>query len=525
MGLNILSVSSDGLVHCLDPFEERLTPGGESLARKAIKNILHAQRFDSIPLRMSDGTTNRIARRRLHQGDVEDDVFILSLEECATVSTEISLLEAMFQILSNEHHILFILDELGQPSSVLTLNMLASPIVHEYLILKTTKLAEDGWHWNKGFLHNQFPPPQLYAKQIYDAICSLSQMVDDTKPLPSDLELSTQIVELLLLLQPLKSIPSPHYEDRFSVDVVKPPPSSDDAQALMMSPVACLLESQTNVLEEAFRLFASANDWDYLVVLEQDHAPKNLVRLGPNGHLIPQNIHYVEPNMSRSACLNELEMKSFAPLFTRTMESEELGILTVENVLLDHEFIPQLLARIAHVEEATRVHLFEKGDLYVKSKIGNVLCMKADWVDIINRTNEKHQESLHHLREWRNLLVHAYLPLVGSDELPVWMRYGFSEGLKHLEKREKAFNNAVNPAYRGAFGLNEYLRQTPNSSRGGTPKDLFKQNSGLISASAGEGTLELEFQPDLLENWKNRIEKMDEHDRSDWTGFQSITLR
>jgi len=97
--------------------------------------------------------------------------------------------------------------------------------------------------------------------------------------------------------------------------------------------------------------------------------------------------------------------------------------------------------------------------------------------------------------------------------------------LKHLEKSEQAFNNAVNPAYRGAFGLNEYLRQTPNSSRGGTPKDLFKQNSGLISASAGEGTLELEFQPDLLENWKNRIEKMDEHDRSDWTGFQSITLR
>lgn len=524
MGLNILSVSSDGLVHCIDPFEEHLTPEGESLARKAIKNILDAQRFDSIPLQLSDGTTKRIARRRLHQGDVEDEVFILNLEECATVSSDISLLEAMFQILSNEHHILFLLDESGQPSSVLTLNMLATPVVHEYLILKTTKLAERGWHWNKAFLQNQSPPSQLYAKQIYEAICNLSRMVDDTKPLPSDLDLSTQIVKVLLLLQPLKSIPSPHREDFFSVGLEKPPPSDADARALMTFPVASLLDSQTDVLEEAFRLFASTNGWDYLVVLEKDHTPKEMVRIGPNGHLIHQEIHYVEPKMLRMACLNELEKKSFAPLFTRTVDGEEIGILTVENVLLDEEFIPQLLARIAHVEEATRVRLFEKGHLYVQSKIGEVLCMKADWVDIIDLTDEEHQTSLHHLRNWRNLLVHAYLPLVGSDDLPIWMRYGFIEALGYLEASERAFNKTVNPAYRGVFGLNEYLRQTPGSNRRGKRNDLFKRDSGLTAAAASEGDLQLTFQSEVLDDWKERVERMSALEQSDWTGFESITL-
>ncbi len=57
-----------------------------------------------------------------------------------------------------------------------------------------------------------------------------------------------------------------------------------------------ILDSQTDVLEEAFRLFASTNGWDYLVVLEKDHTPKEMVRIGPNGHLIHPKFTMSIPN-------------------------------------------------------------------------------------------------------------------------------------------------------------------------------------------------------------------------------------
>ena len=106
MSLDVSSIATPELVYCTDVFDSD-SDVSEDFARKAIGNILKANLWDSIPLRNSGGDVRRIARRRLHNGDLKKHVFILDLDECAKISKNSSILSALFAILSNEHHILW----------------------------------------------------------------------------------------------------------------------------------------------------------------------------------------------------------------------------------------------------------------------------------------------------------------------------------------------------------------------------------------------------------------------------------
>ena len=145
MKLTVDSIASNGLVYC---GEIETTDQDRPKLNKAIHNILKSQKFDSIPIRDHNGVVKKVARRRLHDGDLDQEVFILDIEECATVKSGTSILDAIFAVLSNEHHILFVMNNNNQPSDVLTMSMLKETVVRDYLNLKVANLVATGWHWN-----------------------------------------------------------------------------------------------------------------------------------------------------------------------------------------------------------------------------------------------------------------------------------------------------------------------------------------------------------------------------------------
>ena len=159
--------------------------------------------------------------------------------------------------------------------------------------------------------------------------------------------------------------------------------------------------------------------------------------------------------------------------------------------------------------------------MYIKQGKFGPLVAKANWIDVINKQQEEIQEPLHSLREWRNLLAHSYLPLVGTRDLPVWMRYGFLKGLKNLETCEAALTEVEKDrTYHAIFGLNEYLRTHGNKD------DFHKASCGLTNVEIGDkDNLILQFSKDAPQNWKKILKKIKRDDLSKWTGLSMIDVR
>ena len=519
MSLDVSSIATPELMYCSDIFDSA-TGVNDGLARRAIKNVLKAQSFDCIPLRNSEGDVRRIARRRLHKGDLKKHVFILNLDECAKTSKNSSILSAIFAILSNEHHILLVVDENDKLEALVTLNLIAQPLVLDYLRLKFAQLEESGWQWNSEFLGEVTCNHLTYAKEVYESIVNLAEMVDDNKPLPHDIDFSKQIVEILLLLQPLKNIKDDIGEERFSLEPKANTHPEDTALSLMTKPAAALIESDEKEMKTVFEIFAQENDWDYLVVRDKEHEPKQLLSVDSQGNMIYQYIKRVEPLTQRLSMIQSLIDRDFCPLFCIDEQTDELGIISIEELILDNGFIPKILERISKVEENTRVRSFLEGNLYIREgKYGALLVAKANWINIIAKQPEDIREPLDALREWRNLLAHSYLALVGTRNLPVWMRYGFLEGINKLSTCEAAVGEVEkNQVYTALFGLNEYLKRYNNGN------DFFRKSCGLIDASIGdENNLILQF-AEAPQNWKKILQKIPPTDLITWTGLSRVDV-
>ena len=520
MVLNVSSVATPGLMYCADVFDSG-TDVNDEIARRAIKNILKAQSFDSIPLRNIEGDVHRIARRRLHKGDLEEHVFILNVDECASTRKNSSILSALFDILSNEHHILLVVDENDKLEALVTLNLIAQPVVLDYLRLKFAQLEESGWKWNREFLGEVTCNHLTYAREVYDSIVDLAKMVDDNKPLPDDIEFSKQIVQILLLLQPLKNINDEFDGERFWLEPKIHTHPDDTALSLMTKPAAALIDDNEEVMRTVFRIFAQENDWDYLVVRDKKHEPKQLLSIVSQEQMSYQNIKRVKPLTHRLNMIQSLIDRDFCPLFCIDEQTNELGIISIEELLLDDGFIPKILERISKVEENTRVQSFLEGNLYIREgKYGALLVAKANWVDIIAKQPEEIREPLDSLREWRNLLAHSYLALVGTRNLPVWMRYGFLEGINNIETCEEALGEVEkDQVYTALFGLNEYLKRYNNGN------DFFRKSCGLTDASVGdENNLILQF-AEAKKKWKKILQNIPPADLLKWTGLSRIDVR
>lgn len=520
MALNVSSIATSGLTYCADVFDSG-TDENDDVARRAIKNILKAQSFDSIPLRNSEGDVRRIARRRLHKGDLKKHVFILDVDECASIRKNASILSALFSILSNEHHILLVVDERNQLDGLVTLNLIAQPVVLDYLRLKFAQLEESGWQWNREFLGEVTCNHLTYAREVYDSIVRLAKMVDDNKPLPDDIEFSKQIVNILLLLQPLKNIDHEFDGEGFGLQQKVVTHPDETAVNLMAKPAAALIEDDEEVMRTVFRIFAQENHWDYLVVRDKKDEPKKLLSIGDQEVMNYQNIKRVKPLTHRLNMIQSLIDRDFCPLFCIDEQTDELGIISIEELLLDDGFIPKILERISKVEENTRLRSFLEGNLYIREgKYGALLVAKANWINVIAKQPEEIREPLDSLREWRNLLAHSYLALVGTRNLPVWMRYGFLEGINNIETCEAALGEVENDqVYTALFGLNEYLKRYNNGN------DFFRKSCGLTDASVGdEKNLILQF-VGAPHNWKKILGEIPTTDLISWTGLSRIDVR
>ena len=110
-GFSAYHISSRGLKYALAYSAFDAGEIVEADYKNALLNILTAQDFDSIPLvETYGGPITAIGRRRLHDGDL-DDVFILSTEEVSKLPQTASVIRCIFEVLSNEHHIVFLTDE------------------------------------------------------------------------------------------------------------------------------------------------------------------------------------------------------------------------------------------------------------------------------------------------------------------------------------------------------------------------------------------------------------------------------
>lgn len=534
MKFTVETISSDGLVYCTDPIDFQTNAEGNDKFNKAIYNILKSQKFDSIPLKRQNGNVDRVARRRLHDGDLDCDIFILNIAECATVPRKTSILDAIFAVLSNEHHILFVMDEDQQPESVLTMNMLKHPLVRDYLFLKISYLAASGWHWNKE--HLDFNPNLAYAGEIFAEIVKLSDLVDDDKPLSTDKEVSQQIVKILSKLQPIKDTKNEMKKENFEVSSEQKITTKFNVENMMSHPVASLTTDQEDILALAYRLFAYENNWDSILLVGEDPKKNNII-IGVNGSKpIIEPIESIKPNKESVAIIDQFARNGCKPLKSSKQGSKWPGIITIDDIALNNQFLMDLIIKISDIEDRCRSFLLEQGELYIPMRgSSNIFVALAGWKNVID-VMSKHKvkgvitrngiNNLHKLRGFRNKVIHEYLPLLndGKKNLPKWYYDDYIEGVKILQSSLASLKNYKpdKELFYAANGLHKLLEHNGLG-------DFKYVQSGLInftiSGSGSAKCINLLVQRNLEDKWRSGIDNLQSDKIFSWTNCKEIIVK
>ena len=391
-------ISSCGLKYALSKTAFEANENEHDNYQKALLNVLTAQDFDSIPLVDNfEGPITSIGRRRLHDGDVED-VFILSPEEVSKMPQESPVIQCIFEVLSNEHHIVFLTDEDEEIQDVVTIGMLTNPIIKDYLTLLIGKLHSEGWNFNKDHLDSDTVFDYEYPVTIHEELIKLDKLVDNPdKSVPSDLEVSTQIVHILSLLQPLKTWDGgPESGAMNSIDyplkIPTPEYTPGTAGYFAQHPFGAVLENNEDegVQDLAFRMFAEANNWDYLALKTPT---------GDYSHLLGSDqfrIEMVEP-VAEDTELDELVHlfdEQNRPLRVKYEHSPYPGIITPQDVVFSEhtkvrmamEFLNlelnvrnSYLHRLATGKISTKLNYRIDGDLVWRVSI-SALCVKLNQI-------------------------------------------------------------------------------------------------------------------------------------------------
>lgn len=534
MKLTVNSIASGGLVYCKDPSDIETTLEGKTTIYRAIHNILKSQKFDSIPLRNDKGQVKRVARRRLHDGDLEQEIFILDIEECATVKSNSSILDAIFAVLSNEHHILFVMDNNNQPTDVLTLSMLKETIVRDYLNLKVANLDSTGWHWNSDKI--DFIPSISYGQQIHSEIIKLANLVDDdNEVLHSDKEVSGQIVKILSMLQPLKDVKEEMKPEKFGVMKRERQVESLNVETMMSHPIACFTEDEDDILVMAYRLFARENNWDN-ILLKSDNSRDYRIITGVKGSEYDDElIEYIKPGKEPKAIIKKFLENGCKPLQSVIDGSPYPGILTIDDLALNKKYLMELIVDISDIEDRCRSFLLEKSELYIPTKRGPQLFVAlANWSDVIHVMGHhkkkgvltsKGIENLTKLKNFRNTVMHEYLPLLKDNQkdFPKWYHEDYLSGLINLNSckssLEKIEPNAL--LFHAIIGLNKLLEVNQYSN--------FKYSKcGLLSCkikgSGSNQSLQIKFNKKDVSKWQSVIDSLDDNDIFSWTKCNKIEV-
>jgi len=351
-------ISSRGLKYALGESAFEPSEVDSKKYKKTLLNVLTAQDFDSIPLvDKFEGPITSIGRRRLHDGDVED-VFILSPEEVSKMPQESPVIQCIFEVLSNEHHIVFLTDKNEKIQDVVTIGMLTNPIIKDYLTLLIGKLHSEGWNFNKDHLDSDAVFDYQYPVTIHEELIKLDKMVDNPdKSVPSDLEVSTQIVHILSLLQPLKTWDGgPKSGAMISIDyplkIPAPEYTPGTAGYFAQHPFGAVMENteDQDVQDLAFRMFAEANNWDYLALKTSN---------GDYSHLLGSDrfmIEMVEP-VAEDTELDELVHlfdEQNRPLRVNYKHSPYPGIITPQDVVFSEHTKTKMMSSFVEFERHTR---------------------------------------------------------------------------------------------------------------------------------------------------------------------------
>ena len=457
-GFSAYHISSRGLKYALSYSAFNQGEVEESNYKKALLNVLTAQEFDSIPLVESySGPITAIGRRRLHDGDL-DDVFILSTEEVSKLPQTAPVIRCIFEVLSNEHHIVFLTDEDDLITDVVTISMLTSPLIQEYLTLLISKLTSEGWDFNEKHLNSSFVPTYDYPKIIHEELKRLGELVDNPMgAIPSDFDVSRQIVHILSLLQPLK-VWEGGQESRaltstdYPLTIVTPDIKPGTAGYFAQHPFGAVKEDGNEDL--AFRLFSEANNWDR-VLLHSKNGQNSYVMVmdGTSQKLKKFEVinHMVEDRTMQE--LVQLVGTGEQPILVKFRNSKYPGIITHQDIIYSEFNKNGMLSSLLNLEICVRdslLHLLSDEDIassntdyFVRS--GPV--WKGQITTVFARLLSKSPEDVlpfdnkqfHRIMRLRNSMAHNDFSLTANDEADPKKTREYLEFLQHDASKIQRF--------------------------------------------------------------------------------------
>ena len=418
-GFSAYHISSRGLKYALAHSAFVQGEVEEADYKKALHNVLTAQDFDSIPLVESyGGPITAIGRRRLHNGDL-DDVFILSTEEVSKLPQTAPVIRCIFEVLSNEHHIVFLTDENDVITDVVTISMLTSPLIQEYLTLLISKLTSEGWDFNEQYLNSAFVPTYDYPKIIHEELKKLGELVDHPKGvIPSDFDVSEQIVHILSLLQPLKLWEGGQGSEAltstdYPLKIVTPDYKPGTAGYFAQHPFGAVMENDKHpdVQDLAFRLFSKANNWDCLLLKPQSGEYVHLLQMGEYdttttkfelGSFVNQDVGFEE-------LIDQFDNQN-RPLCIHYQNSNYPGIVTLQDVVFSEYSKTKMLSMFLSIEVKLR-------DLYMHHLSGKPIKNNSKY-NIVGFKQKKKPVWTISVRDVYNLMKRDY-PLLSKEILSV----------------------------------------------------------------------------------------------------------
>jgi len=440
--MRVKDIASDGLIYALDP-RSYPYPQGEQLG--ALKNILETQKFDAIPLtKKYRGPVTGLARRRLHDGDIHE-VLILDIEEVNKLLRSDSILDAMFAVLGNEHHIALLYNgkiENGErPTDILTIEMLTDELVQDYLTLKIAELAAEGWNWNDSDLGKNDGGRADLGINICRKIGILAKLVEDGE-INSDREVTSASIDVLKMLQPLKGAPITRIDSK---PYVKPMTEvAKDATGLKTWPMVAVQDDE--YMGFAYALLSAGNEFDRILISGDDY--ELIQRKKDSKEVERVKAQIIRKDESLSSIFKYLRDDSTSALVVEPDEGREEkwpGVVTIDDLASNSSVLSDMFRDAGAIEKKVKCCLIENGIYQVKTDRGNehvgIVNLNSLFVQFANTRGIKkwNKDLATKFRRFRNAVAHQLFPELsdGVQPLPTYLHEIFLNGFFEVEKMKE----------------------------------------------------------------------------------------
>ena len=332
---------------------------------QVLKNILEANDFDAIPLIDKEGKITRVARRRYHDGD-PDEVFVISDEEVDELlfsDENNTILDVIFFVISSEHHVALTGPRLHRDECrIVTLHTLAeNDEVRKYLSLKIAELSSDSKTLDAHL-----------GNTIFKKICEQAKKTDSPASEVSDYEFTKNAVDLLELMQPLKSsgftdcdkVNAPS-EESWNI----PLEGGIRARDFAVSPMWGIEEEEDREIEirdSALKSLSDANDFDQLLGFRKDSSRAVGVWSKQTGVWKKEEHRRVDGNRSLDHVIERMnrgkkrKKHQAGPVIVYLGEKEGYGIITIEE-LMAPPVLYEMMTRMVNLENKIKSYFLEKG--------------------------------------------------------------------------------------------------------------------------------------------------------------------